>query len=150
MASAGCQRTAGHSDASVAPDSVVGVVSITGTGFEQRILVRSGDRVTFLSPSVSDSIALSGLGGLEVLVAGKREPNVFHVAGFRVVRLNGAPVTDGILKNDGGRLSLDTGNGAVPLGNPPSALHGMVGARIWISGPLDTGPNSFGVIRARR
>ena len=130
----------------MAPDSVVGVVSVTGTAFEQRIVLRSGDRVTLLAPTPSDSIALRGLGGLEVLVAGKRDHDAFRVARFTVVRLNGAAVAVGILKTDGARLVLDTKDGPLPLGNPPNALRGLVGARVWIAGPLDTGPNSFGVI----
>jgi len=36
--------------------------------------------------------------------------------------------------------------GRIPLGNPPAALRNMIGARVWIGGPLDSGPNVYGLI----
>jgi hypothetical protein len=35
----------------------------------------------------------------------------------------------------------------VRLGNPPAALRDLVGARVWITGPTETGPNPYGVIQ---
>ena len=57
-----------------------------------------------------------------------------------------APVIDGIVLRDGTRLALQGSHGRVNLGNPPTALRAMVGARVWVGGPLDTGPNTYGVI----
>jgi hypothetical protein len=141
-----CQRPRHTSTSGAAADSLTGIVSITGTGFEQRIVLRSGDEVTYLSAATPDSAALSRVGGLEVRVTGRRDPDRFRVEHFTALSVAGAPVTDGILRSDGGRLVLDTGRGRIPLGNPPAALRKLVDARVWVSGPLDRGPNSYGLI----
>jgi hypothetical protein len=60
--------------------------------------------------------------------------------------VSGAPVIDGVVREDEGKLSIETPEGRVALGNPPARLRNLVGARIWIGGPLATGPNQFGVI----
>ena len=86
------------------------------------------------------------MGGVDVLVIGRRSPSSFRVEHFTALNVAGSPVVDGVLRSDGGRLALETTRGAILLGNPPSALRGMIGARIWIGGPLDTGPNTYGVI----
>ena len=142
----GCQPPAHTSPAAIAADSLRGIVSITGTAFEQRLVLRTGDIVTSLSAATSDSAALSRLGGVEVLVLGKRTPNLFRVDHFTALSVADSPVADGVLRNAGGRVVLETTHGPIPLGNPPTALRGMIGARIWIGGPLDRGPNTYGVI----
>jgi len=130
----------------IKPDSVAGIVSITGTAFEQHLVLRSGNSVTPLSAATSDSAALSRMGGVEVLVIGTRAPNLFRVERFTAVNVAGSPVVDGFVRRDGERLLLETTHGTVPLGNPPTALRSMIGARLWIGGPLDKGPNTYGVI----
>jgi hypothetical protein len=142
----GCQHAPRESSAAIEPDSLSGIVSITGSAFEQRLILRSGNSATLLSAVASDSAALSRLGGVEVLVIGRRTPGVFHVERFTAVSVAGSPVADGFVRYDGGRLALETTRGRVPLGNPPTALRGLIGARVWIGGPLDSGPNSYGVI----
>ena len=142
----GCHHASRTASAAIEPDSLAGIVSVTGTAFEQHLILRSGDRVTSLSAATSDSAALSRLGGVEVVVIGRRSPNLFQVERFTAVNVAGSAVVDGFVRNDGGRLVLETTNGPIQLGNPPTALRGMIGARIWIGGPLDTGPNNYGVI----
>lgn len=142
----GCQHPPRVSSAAIEPDSLTGIVSVTGTAFEQRLVLRSGNSATPLSAAASDSAALSRLGGVEVVVIGRRTPGVFQVERFTAVNVAGSPVVDGFVRYDSGRLALETTRGRVPLGNPPTALRAMIGARIWIGGPLDTGPNSYGVI----
>jgi hypothetical protein len=132
--------------ANIAPESLLGIVSITGTSFEQRIVLRSGNTSTYLATSPSDSASLSRVAGIEVVVRGRAEKQAFRVASFMAKRVDGAPVVDGLLMRDGDRLLLETANGRVPLGNPPAAFRAMVGARVWVGGPLDTGPNVYGVI----
>lgn len=141
-----CQPPRHTSSVSAGTDSLTGIVSITGTAFEQRIVLRSGDNVTHLWAGAPDSAALSRMGGLEVRIAGRREPSRFRVEHFTVLSVAGAPVTDGVLRRDGGRLVLETVHGRIRLGNPPAALRNLVDARVWIGGPLDTGPNSYGLI----
>ncbi len=142
----GCHHASRTSSASIEPDSLAGIVSVTGTAFEQHLILRSGNSATALSATTSDSAALSRLGGVEVLIIGRREPTLFRVERFTAVNVAGLPVVDGFVRKDGARLVLETTHGPIPLGNPPTALRGMIGARIWIGGPLDKGPNTYGVI----
>ena len=142
----GCHRASRASSATIEADSLTGIVSVTGTAFEQRLVLRSGESATPLSAATPDSAALSRLGGVEVVVIGRRTSNHFLVERFTAVSVAGAPVADGFVRNDGGRLVLETARGSIPLGNPPTALRSMIGARIWIGGPLGTGPNTYGVI----
>lgn len=152
VATGACHQARPSTTASPAPaaDSVQGVVSVTGTGFEQRIVLRSDGRSTTLATTSADSAALSRLGGLEIVVRGRTEGAVLRVVSFTVRRLNGSAVLDGVLRADGPRIVLETTDGRVTLGNPPAALRAMIGARVWIAGPPDTGPNSYGVIRPAR
>jgi len=130
----------------VTADSVRGIVSITGTDFDQHIVIRSGNAVTPVAANAADSGALSRMGGVEVLVVGTRSGGLLHVDHFTAVAVDGSPVVDGVLRADGNELKLDTASGTISLGNPPAALRNLIDARVWIGGPLDTGPNSYGVI----
>jgi len=86
------------------------------------------------------------MGGVEVLVVGTRSGGQFRVDHFTALSVDGSPVVDGLLRDGGNGLKLETTNGIISLGNPPAALRNLIGARVWIGGPLDTGPNSYGVI----
>lgn len=113
-------------------------------------MLRTGDGDLALTATASDSAALSRVGGTSVLMRGRARESTFYVVSFTVTSVDGAPVADGVLANDGGHLVLQSANGQITLGNPPAALDSLVGARVWISGPLDTGPNSYGVIAPAR
>ena len=151
----GCHRgrrnRAAHAET---PDSLVGVVSVTGTSFERQLALRNVDGArtgapllaALLSAAPADSAAMSRRGGIEIVVRGRRDGKQFRVANFAVLRVDGAPVMDGVVLRDGARLALQGARGRVNLGNPPAALRAMVGARVWVGGPLDTGPNTYGVI----
>jgi hypothetical protein len=128
-------------------DSIVGTVSVTGTSFEQRIVLRSGDSVHALALRREDSAAFVQLGGAELVVRGVAAENAFKVHSFTVRAVDGAPVADGVLGRQDGRLVLFTVRGPLTLGNPPAALDSLVHARVWIGGPLTTGPNVYGIIR---
>lgn len=146
IAGAACQRPVRTSSPVVATDSVTGIVSITGTGFEQQIVLHAGSTVVPLSASAADSAALSRLGGVQINVVGTRVGNALRVDHFTATRVAGAAVVDGVLRTAGDRLVIETATGQMPLGNPPAPLRRMIGARVWIGGPLDTGPNTYGVI----
>jgi hypothetical protein len=133
-------------DAAARPDSLRGVVSVTGTGFEQHIVLRSGEGAYTQMASASESAALTRVGGAEIVVHGVAAGDSFTVADFVVRAIEGAAVVDGVLVKSGDRLELRAERENLALGNPPAELMAMVGARVWIRGPLDTGPNSYGVI----
>jgi len=129
-----------------APDSLRGLVSVTGASLEQRLVLRSGALAVYLSGSPADSAALVRLSGAEVVVRGKADGTMLHVVEFTVVGVDAAPALDGVLRNDGTGLVIETRQGRVTLGNPPPALRALVGARVWITGAPATGPLVYGVI----
>jgi hypothetical protein len=145
-AALGCHHPAPKPSAAIQADSLTGIVSITGTSFERQIMLRSGTTATLLSAAAPDSAALSRLGGVEVLVVGRKSGSHFRVEHFTALSVAGSPVVDGIVRNYGDRLVVETARGPLPLGNPPRGLRVLNGARVWIGGPLNTGPNSYGVI----
>ena len=145
---AACNRAPQADPAPVVERIVHGVVSVTGTGFEQRIVLESGRGNLRLFPSsAADSAALVRLGGVDVSVRGREEGSALRVRWFTAQRVSGQPVVDGTLRLEGDRIVLETPSGRVPLGNPPPAFREMIGARVWVGGPLSTGPNTYGVIK---
>jgi hypothetical protein len=145
VAALGCHPAA-HGSSAVKPDSITGVVSVVGTSFEQQLVLRSGNMTTLLTATAPDSAALARLAGAEVLIVGTRTRKSFRVEDVTAISVAGAPVVDGRLILDGGQVVVETATGHVPLGNPPAAFRNMIGARVWIGGPLDKGPNTYGVI----
>src|SRR5581483_11677046 len=101
-----------------------------------------------LHASPADSAALVRAAGptVDLSVRGVEEGNDVRVRSFSVTSVGGVPVVDGIVRADGDHYWLDTPNGRVELGNPPQSLRGLVGARVWVQGPLDRGPNAYGVL----
>jgi hypothetical protein len=145
-AALGCHHPAPKLSVAIEADSLTGIVSITGTSFERQLVLRSGTTATLLSAAAPDSAALSRLGGVEVLVVGRKSGNHFRVEHFTALSVAGSPVVDGIVRNYGDRVVVETTRGPLPLGNPPTGLRALSGARVWIGGPLNTGPNNYGVI----
>jgi hypothetical protein len=130
-------------------DSVRGVVRVVGSSpFRQVVVSPSGGDapVTLVGP---DTATLRKAAGLEVVVRGSRTDGELRVTSFAVRSADGQPAVDGVLVRDGDGLALETAAGRVRLGNPPAALRDLVGARVWVAGPLDTGPNPFGVLKAK-
>lgn len=113
-------------------------------------MLRTGTTTIRLATNAADSAGLTHLGGVDVLVTGTREPNQFRVSSYRAMSVAGASVVDGVLRADGGNLFVETATGKVALGNPPAPLRNLIGARIWIGGALDKGPNTYGVITPPR
>lgn len=137
---------AGAGTVATAADSVQGIIAVTGTAFDQHLVLQAAGRSTTLGAVAADSAALTRLGGVEVMVFGHGDGAVFRVTRFEARRVSGAPVVDGVIRLEGERVELETAGGRVALGNPPDALKGMGGARVWVGGPMDVGPNSYGVI----
>jgi hypothetical protein len=128
------------------PSMLRGIISVAGTTFEQRVQIEVENRTTRLSASPADSAALVRLAGVEVETRGWLEERVMRVASFTAWSVSGARVVDGVVRVDGRDVFLETTTGRVSLGNPPAALRQMPGARVWVGGPVDKGPNTFGVI----
>jgi hypothetical protein len=126
---------------------VHGQMSVTGTSFEQQLVLQTAGGPLRLHATPADSADLVRVQGAELSVRGVDESGALSVSRFTVVRVGNDSVVDGTLRRDGDRLVLDTDAGPRTLGNPPSALRTMVGARVWVQGPLDRGPNAYGVIR---
>jgi len=143
-----CHRK--QTDVQAPPSMLRGIISVTGTSFDQRIQLRTQDRSTRLWANPADSAALTRLGGMEVETRGWLDERGMRVASFTAWSVSGAPVVDGIVRVNGGNVSLETEKGLVALGNPPNELRTMPGARVWVSGSLEKGPNSYGVILPAR
>ena len=144
---AACHRNNAAQEPAASGSVIHGIVSVTGTSFEQQIVLEAPNRHTRLIPANgADSAALVRLGGVEIAARGTIERNALRVASFTALSASGAPVVDGIVRIDGRSVALETSTGRVTLGNPPSALLQMNGARVWVSGPIDKGPNSYGII----
>jgi hypothetical protein len=99
---------------------------------------------------------LRRLVGLEVQVEGVSTEGpipreTLDVLRFRVRAAGGMPAMDGILERDGDLYRLRLADGSrEPIQSPPEALRRHGGARVWIAGPPDAPPASFGVIRPAR
>lgn len=142
----GCyHRNIGATEGS-SPDSASGIVSVTGTMFEHHLVLRTISKPIPLIAGSADSMALTNLAGVEVLVRGDLSDGTMRVKSFTAMRVDGAPVVDGVVIDNGGRLFLKTSSGTLLVGNPPAKLREMISARVWIGGPLDKGPNNYGVI----
>jgi hypothetical protein len=145
---AACHRAA----PAPAQETIVrGNVLVTGTGFEQHLVLvtPAGQRVLHATPTDSAALVRVAGPGIELSVHAFDEAAALTVRRFSVQAVSGKPVVDGVLRGDADHLSIDTANGLIALGNPPPALRGMIGARVWIEGPLDRGPNAYGVIVPR-
>lgn len=142
-----CQpKVSGADGRELAPDSLRGTVSVTGTSFEKILVLRHAGGSVTLTATPDDSAALLRIGGVDVVARGTRSEGGFTVVSFEVVQVEGKPVIDGLLVENAGRLMLKARGEQLALGNPPVQLRSRIGARIWIGGPLDTGPNTWGLI----
>jgi hypothetical protein len=65
---------------------------------------------------------------------------------FLAVAVDGVSVIDGVLGRDSDGVFIRTVGKRYPVANPPSSFQQLIGARIWLAGPLDTGPYKYGMI----
>ncbi len=166
-AASACRR-AGAADASsdsasasaIRADSVRGVLSLVGS---------EPLPVLLLSPTASsgmDTVVLVGalsstlrnVVGLDIVVAGRRTgervPGVIargamslDVRQFIVRAADGVATHDGVLaRRDSLYLLRDADGIEHALPSLPASLRRMLGARVWLAGPLAASPTSYGVI----
>lgn len=131
----------------VGADSLRGTVDVVGSEPGTWVVLRQGGGrrdATLLG----DDTLLRRLAGLEVAVWGAAErPGTFRVTRLAVRSANGVPAVDGMLTRAGQGFALVTDDGRrLPIVQLPAALRSSVGARVWVAGPLDRAPDSFGVI----
>jgi hypothetical protein len=137
---------------SSAADTARGIVAVVGTSFDSRVVIRpsSGGRpISLIGPQAK---SVGRMSGADVWVTGSRdERGEINVSRFTVRSVDGLPALDGTLITRGDQLLLVTRDGKEhAIGNAPAALRQQVGARVWVTGPLDKGPVTFGVIEERR
>ncbi len=166
LATAGCQRgvvAAGGTAGGATPaDSVRGILTLVGNEPGAVLLITAprggGEAVSLVG---AQSVMLARAVGVEVVAfgrrtgarnpaAGPRGAVVFNAASFVVRAADGVPATDGLVVSSGGVLSLRLADGrVVPAPMLPASLRRMVGARVWVAGPLDAPPQAYGVIADR-
>jgi hypothetical protein len=151
LAAAGCHHRNGDAASNSQqadpemPDTLEGTVHVGG--------VQAFPKITLLGDSGARSVALEGpetlarVAGLRVAVFGRRTDDKFVVKRFGVLAANGVPATDGRLVAEGDALALETADGVRhQLSRPSPGLQQHVGHRVWVAGPLDQEPVSYGVI----
>lgn len=146
------QRGDSSVTSSSAPDTARGIVAVVGTSFESKVVLRGpeGRRpITLIGPQAR---VIGQLSGADVWVSGNRDPyGQIRVSRFVVRGVDGNPALDGTLIARGDRLLVVTRDGQQhAIANPPAALREHVGARVWVSGPVDRAMIAFGVIEERR
>ncbi|HEY0023808.1 MAG TPA: hypothetical protein VGB24_12890 [Longimicrobium sp.] len=131
----------------VLADSLRGTVDVVGSEPATWVVLRvdGGTRDVALD---GDAGVLRRLTGLEVTVWGERAAGGrFAVARVAVRSASGVTAVDGILAREGEGFALVTEDGRrLPIARLPETLRSAVGARVWLAGPLDRAPDSFGVI----
>lgn len=143
------ETTVARSDAA---DTARGIVAVVGTSFDSKVVIKSptgGRSVTLIGPLAQ---SIGRLSGADVWVNGTRDENgQINASRFQVRTVDGIAALDGTLITHNDRLVLVTRDGKQhPIDNPPPALRDHIGARVWVAGPLDKGPVTFGVIEERR
>lgn len=156
------RRAADRASGAGSPASALGAGRRTESDTIRGVLTLEGTppavRVTMVSAEASMPVGLSGmavsdlmrLDGLEAVVRGVRVgPRDLAVTSFTVRAIDGIPVADGVLENDGGAWSLRLPEGARrALPRVPAPLQAFVGARVWVA--LEPGASpSYGVITRR-
>ena len=126
-------------------DPLRGTVAVAGSEPLTQVVLRTaeGDVVLAGARRVLERVA-----GLEVAVEGAREADGrFRVERMEVRASAGVPAADGTLAREGERWVLVTAGGRrLAVARLPAPLRGKAGARVWLAGPLDRPPDSWGVI----
>jgi hypothetical protein len=132
-----------------AGDTLRGTVAIVGSEPMTSLVLQTAAGASNLCGARE---MLGRAAGLEVAVWGRRNAHgQFCVDRFAVRAANGVPAVDGILTRVGEGFALVTADGGpLPIARLPEALRSSVGARVWLAGPLDRAPDSFGVIGGPR
>lgn len=144
LGACGPRRVAGM-DATTGADTLRGVVREVGSEPGTMFVLTTATGEIYL---LGERPILRRMVGLEVMVAGRPAPDGFHVGRAVVRAAGGLAAVDGVLGRDqrGFFLVPADGGARIPLPHLPEQLRGRLGTRIWLSGPLDRVPDSFGEI----
>jgi hypothetical protein len=127
-----------------------GTITVVGNAPVTQVQLRAagGGNRTLTGPELP---SLRRIAGLEVALSGALSSDgELMVREFTVLSADGQPALDGVLEQEGNTLYLRTASGRVSLGNPPADFHNLVGARVWLTGSSERGPNAFGIITPAR
>lgn len=138
-------------------DTVRGKVSVVGSEPMTEVVLSPIAGGAPVALAGAQRVTLRGLGGLEVMVTGRRTGNMsaaiprggaeFEVDSFVVRAVDGVAATDGIVASDGGRFYLVLGDGQrLRADYLPVLFKQKIGARVFYAGSLDRAPVSYGVI----
>ena len=95
--------------------------------------------------------SLRRVAGLEVKLNAAIAPGgELTVQDFTVLSADGQPALDGVVEHEGNTVYIRTAVGRVRLGNPPADFRTLAGARVWLTGSSERGPNAFGIITPAR
>ena len=140
------------------PDTARGIVKVVGTGEVNTVILQS-DTVALAIRGPAESM-LRPLSGVEAVIYGRQTSDIDYTAAPRgaprfvtdsfVVRaVDGRPAYDGVIEQNIGQftLRLTDGGTRLPLVDMPEALRALVGARVFLVGPITGPPQAWGVIR---
>jgi hypothetical protein len=160
FASVQCVQTNGSVQTNASEQAGAAVPAVVnGDTLRGMIQVVGSEPATWivLQPSPEQAVTLAGqrevleqMAGLEVVVRGRSEAGgEFRVDAVTVRAANGVPAVDGVLhREDGGYVLRTTGGERFAVPHLPEPLRERVGWRIWLAGPLDRSPDSYGLIRS--
>jgi len=147
--------TTGPQRSAAAPDSVRGVVSLTGAQPHGTYVLEHAGTAFAL---VGDTSLFASINGFDVRAEGRRTGRINESAGprglpeFDVTRLfvravAGEPAIDGILRREGASWILVLADGSRrTIPHLPAALEVHENRRIYLTGSLDRPPSSYGRI----
>lgn len=164
IAAAGCRHTPRPATSDlehVAPDTLRGVIALTGNMPRPQVILRWGtgpaDAAALSGP---EAATLQGLTGLEVMVRGRWGPSVpdaspvglraFGVEQFLVRAGDGFPAHDGVVAFRDGQWGLVSASGThTPVPFLPQALRHQPGVRAYVLGSLAEPPRGYGIVHPR-
>lgn len=123
-------------------ETVRGTVTVEGADPMTRVMLRSqGGAKEVAGPHAR---TLSRLNGVTVLARGTTSGSVLTVEEFVVTAVNGEPVLDGRIVEDGEAVAMMTMEGRrVALRDVPAALRALAGHRVWLRASASGEPESW-------
>jgi len=130
----------------VRESTVTGTVRVVGSEPLTRVVVRTDDATIRIEGAQEPLLERAAGATVEITGDLDEEAGTMDVRTFTVTEVDGRPALDGVLFRDDEGLGLVDGEGRTHhLPDAPDALRDLVGARVWITGPLDA-PQAWGVL----